>query len=276
VLCAILLDQLSKSWAHGLSELIIFGPFKFEYHLNSGVLFGNFHELPLHAKQVAQTTIGSFVLVSYFISLLLIPIKSRAILLGLSLLVGGIMANVYDRFQHLYVVDFISINITNFPYLNLADLFQFTGYALILFGLYHHSIYYWPKNDVRAKYLINPKFQIRFALLVSVICFFSAIISLIFSYSFFKENQSGIPFHLFMLFGLILSMTIALAAFVCAIYLSHRMAGPIYAIQRHIKHSLSGEEHKFQLRELDEFKEIEVDLNTLNQEMLKLKKVTNI
>lgn len=42
---------------------------------------------------------------------------------ALSILLGGVLGNLYDRIFRGYVVDFININLFNYPLFNLADAF---------------------------------------------------------------------------------------------------------------------------------------------------------
>jgi lipoprotein signal peptidase len=191
--------------------------------------------------------------------------RSKLIPFGLSVLVGGIMGNVIDRFNGFSVVDFISLNISNLPYANLADFFQWLGYILLGIGIYQDSRYYWPDIDLRNKYLIKPKFQLRFSLLISSMTFASSIIVLLFSFSFFRDDQSQIMIDYFMYLGAGTSLMIAIVAFFVSLILSHRIAGPVQAIQRHVRSTMNGEKVIFKLREQDEFKEIQEDMNLLNE-----------
>jgi signal peptidase II len=265
LLIVVIIDQITKQWARGLVDLSTWGPFKFQFVLNDGIMLGHFSELPLKAKQVTLSTLGVFVLIFYFFCIALIPMRSKFITLGLSVLVGGIMGNVIDRFNGFSVVDFITLNISNLPYANLADFFQWAGYLLLGIGIYQDSRYYWPEIDLRNKYFIKPKFQLRFSLLISSMTLASAIIVLLFSFSFFRDDQSQIMIDYFMYLGAGTSLIIAIITFFVCVILSHRIAGPVHAIQRHIRSTMKGEKVIFKLREQDEFKEIQEDMNLLNE-----------
>ncbi len=274
LLVVIIIDQVSKYWARGLVDITTWGIFKFQLVFNNGIMLGHFSELPLKAKEVTLTTLGSFVLILYFFCLVLVPIKSKSTYLGVSILVGGIMGNVIDRFNGFSVVDFISLNIsnTNLPYANLADFFQWLGYLFLTFGLYQDYLYYWPQVDLRNKFLVHPKFQLRFSLLIALMTLGSSMILLIFSFSFFRDDQSQIMIDYFMYLGALASLLLSLIVFLGSIIISHRVAGPIYAIKRHIRSTLNLEEVNFKLREKDEFKEIQEDLNLLNKTVIDLSK----
>ncbi len=268
LLIVVIIDQLTKQCARGLVDISTWGPFKFQFVLNDGIMLGHFSELPLKAKQVTLSTLGVFVLIFYFFCIALIPMRSKFITLGLSVLVGGIMGNVIDRFNGFSVVDFISLNISNLPYANLADFFQWLGYIFLGIGIYQDSRYYWPDIDLRNKYFIKPKFQMRFALLISSMTFASSIIVLLFSFSFFRDDQSQIMIDYFMYLGAGTSLIIAIVAFFVSLILSHRIAGPVQAIQRHIRSTLNNEKVIFKLREQDEFKDIQDDMNLLTEKFL--------
>jgi signal peptidase II len=265
---AIAFDVVSKNWASGLLEPIEIGIFKLQLVFNYGMMMGSFSELSVSAKSSILFTLGSFVFASYIFCLWLIPLRSRATILGLSALVGGIMGNIIDRFDDQRVVDFLSLNLgnANLPYLNFADIFQLIGYGLIVAGIYRDSLYYWPKNDWRLKYVINHKFQIRWSLLISSITFFTSGITLIFSYSFLKLDHNNLMLKSYFAIGLSIGLCLSLVTFFMSLMITHRVAGPVYAVQRQIKFMLKGEFKQFKLRNNDEFKELERSVNLLQEE----------
>ena len=265
---AIAFDVVSKKWASGLLEPIEIGIFKLQLVFNYGMMMGSFSELSINAKSSILFTLGSFVFAAYIFCLWLIPLRSRATILGLSGLVGGIMGNIIDRFDDQRVVDFLSLNLgnANLPYLNLADIFQLIGYGLIVTGVYRDSLYYWPKNDWRLKYVINHKFQIRWSLLISSITFFTSGITLIFSYSFLKMDHSELTLKSYFAIGVSVSLCLSLVTFFMSLMITHRVAGPVYAVQRQMKFMLRGEFKQFKLRNNDEFKELERTVNLLQEE----------
>jgi len=265
---AIAFDVVSKKWASGLLEPIELGVLKLQLVFNYGMMMGSFSELSFNAKGSILFTLGSFVFAAYIFCLWLIPLRSRATILGLSGLVGGIMGNIIDRFDDQRVVDFLSLNIgnANLPFVNFADIFQLMGYGLIVAGIYRDSLYYWPKNDWRLKYVINHKFQIRWSLLISSITFFTSAITLIFSYSFLKLDHSDLVLKSYFAIGLSIGLCLSLVTFFMSLMITHRVAGPVYAVQRQIKFMLKGEFKQFKLRNNDEFKELERSVNLLQEE----------
>ncbi len=261
----IVADQWTKSWARLLVEPLSFGLFKFDLIFNNGVMLGAFSYLPLNIKEIVILTVGASILIFYFLGLWLLPIRSRATYIGLSLLVGGIMGNVIDRFNGFAVVDFLTIELVslNLPYVNIADIGQWFGYGLIFLGLYRDSLYYWPKNDWRNKFIINPYFQVRVSLLIAFFAFASCTVTLVFSYAFFKNDQALMTLKTFFLAGGLLTLVFTIVTFLVSLVLSHRVAGPVYALKKHIENNLNGERVKFKLREFDEFKDVEKEINEL-------------
>ncbi len=264
----LLSDLITKKWACGLFQPIEVGILKLQLIFNPGIVMGIFSDLSINAKSSIIFTLGGFVLASYIFCLWLIPLKSRATISGLSVLVGGIFGNIIDRFDDQRVVDFISLNLEsgNVPFFNLADLFQFLGYGLIVLGVSRDSLYYWPKNDWRLKYVINHKFQIRWSLIISSVTFFTTAIIMIFSYSFLRMNHSALTLKSYFAFGLAISLCLSGITFFMSLVITHRVAGPVYAVQRQMKFMLKGEFKNFKLRNNDEFKELESTVNLLQEE----------
>lgn len=257
-------DIFTKDWAIKLLGSKTLGFIKFKLVYNNGIILGSFSELPLNVKEIGLLTFGAMIVAFYCIGLWLIPIRSRAIYLGSSLIFGGIMGNLIDRLRDFSVVDFISIASDNqYPYFNVADIAQIIGHILLIAGLYKDSLYYWPKNDWRIKFLIKPKFQLKAASFISLTIFFSGIIFLTFSYAFFK---SATPENLhipYLILGLVVTSILSALSFIFSVFLTHRIAGPIHAIERQMKLYIAGTKMKLKLRENDEFKELEETFNLL-------------
>jgi signal peptidase II len=261
------LDWWSKEWARGLDFPVLVGPLKFKLVLNYGVILGHLSELSLTAKESLLFTVGAFIFSVFILSLWLIPIRSRATIFGMSFLVGGILGNLIDRMTTQAVVDFISLSfIEGLPYMNLADIFQIMGYCCIACGVYRDSLYYWPKNDWRIKYLVNRNFQIRTSLLFSSLTFFASFIVIVFSYFFLKSQHSEFTVKTYFFSGLALSLFLSGISFLVGVLLTHRVAGPVYAIQRNLKNMLKGNIQKLELRNNDEFKELERTINLIQEE----------
>jgi len=144
----LLCDQLSKFWAatrlNGpfgpMREVRVLGSFlSFTYTQNSGIALGLFGDSGASTKWLLViVSIGAAVFVlSYMIR---VSRSATLLMTALSLLLAGILGNLFDRFVHGYVIDFISFqyNGWQFPVFNLADAAISAGAVLmgidLLFG----------------------------------------------------------------------------------------------------------------------------------------------
>lgn len=75
---------------------------------------GSFYELPLMIRTVFLCTIGVSIVASYPLLVDLIHLRTRRMMIGLSLLFGGILGNVADRISHGFVVDLFYFKTTAF------------------------------------------------------------------------------------------------------------------------------------------------------------------
>ncbi|MEM0988987.1 MAG: signal peptidase II [Pseudomonadota bacterium] len=132
---AFLIDQVSKWWVTGPLGLgwdnrdyPVWPPFlQFRYAENTGINFGLFGGGPEETRYI-------LVAVKLIISAALIVWvwrrRSTAIAWGAGLVVGGAMANAWDRFSHGAVIDFLNNACCGFdnPFsYNIADVWIFAG-----------------------------------------------------------------------------------------------------------------------------------------------------
>lgn len=136
----IVLDQISKNWA--LGNLIpyqahaIMPMLNFTLAFNSGAAFsflnntGAWHQwfFPLFSS------VMSFLIIIWMWSS---PHSQKSKLAGLSLILGGALGNLIDRFRLSYVIDFIDIYYRHYhwPIFNLADAAICIGAVLLFLGL---------------------------------------------------------------------------------------------------------------------------------------------
>jgi methyl-accepting chemotaxis protein len=131
----------------------------------------------------------------------------------------------------------------------------------------------------RTRYLIQPKFQLLFAAILVFIALLCAVFSgfaiylLIYmnNLTFVKYNLHTTPEFLSLLHkqGNIVVVAwiasfsvVALILFIAGIFLSHRMAGPIFAFMREMKKLKEGDlTAHLELRKKDEFKELKAPFN---------------
>ncbi len=267
----LIIDQITKNMA--LNQLLM-QSHEFKYWglkliRNPGIMFGTWADLPPILRVVSLSTLGSFILFIFIICQLLLSKNLFTLRVGMSLLVGGIMGNVIDRILSGSIIDFVYIKIGGFssPIFNLADAFQWVGYAIICYYLLFKSTLIWPENNARKKVLINKSYQLRYTSIILVFSFLFSIILGVYSYTYLKVLSTqmllkGFPegqkyILPFMSIYAIVSLFFFILAVFLAIHLSHRSAGPVLAFENYLKRLSKGEDSEFKLRTNDEFKELE-------------------
>lgn len=273
-LCLIILsDQSSKQWASGLHEIKQFSFFTFEYQLNSGVFLGSLSELTPFTKNIVLITVTILLVSAYLIVIFLVPIRSWVFQVAASILVGGIMSNTIDRFFTNYVIDFIKIEYSQqILIFNLADFFQIIAYLMMAVVIFILPQFNQPQSYERKQFIVDKTFQTKFSLIYSIITFLASSIILLFAYVFFRENQKTITMLYFLTFGFALSILLASCTFILFMYKTHSIAGPVFAIKKQLKDTLKGNLSIIKLRQDDEFKDMQEDLNKINSEYIKYKK----
>lgn len=285
-------DQITKQLALNLSGTKMFGILGLSLHFNKGAMLGMFSDLPPILRIVSLSTGGAFLLFTYVIIQYMLPIRSLLLRVGMSILMGGILGNVIDRTLAGHVIDFVFFEM-NFgfmggglwhsPVFNIADVLQWVGYGCLVTALLKDGDLLWPENNVRKYYWINPSYQLKYCFTLMMIGSGFALIAGVFCYTFIRFmvvdlvgnnqrllNQFLVPFiQTFSVF------TIAFGAFLFMIgkILSHRVAGPIYALERFVKHHIQGQNAKLRLRKGDEFLHLE-QLAVLISENLEPKRAT--
>ena len=84
-------------------------------------------------------------LISIFFSILLIYLIFRKNTLNLfdlysySFILGGTIGNGIDRIYKGFVVDFINLNIINFPVFNIADISINIGFIILLYNIFKNN-----------------------------------------------------------------------------------------------------------------------------------------
>src|SRR5690606_32786553 len=106
--------------------LHFWGPFGLVLHFNPGAMLGAFSALPPVLRIVSLSTGGAFLCFIYLAIQHLIPIKAKALRVGMSILLGGILGNVTDRIARGSVTDFLLIGTPQMssPAFNVADAVQ--------------------------------------------------------------------------------------------------------------------------------------------------------
>ncbi|MES2802906.1 MAG: signal peptidase II [Bdellovibrionota bacterium] len=283
---AIIVDQASKNWAWEQPERWI-GPLHLILVQNDGAMLGLFSKLPAFLRVVTLSTSGFFILSLYAFLQFMIPVKVMRLRFGLSLLVGGILGNVLDRTYHGFVVDFISLQFGTFhtPIWNVADMIQWLGYGLLIFSLFKDGKQLWPDQDYRNKFWINKKFQLKYAFIFITSGVLISLICMVFSYTYFKlalkelgvyDDHAEYTKAFLVSFG-ILVLAFSVSLFTIAKFISHRIAGPVYAFERFLSAALDGkglEEEKkaLQLRAGDDFRHLEILAEKIRTRIIEIKK----
>ncbi|HCX65346.1 MAG TPA: signal peptidase II [Eubacteriaceae bacterium] len=132
----IALDQISKylvlNWLKPIGTLpLIDGIFHLTYAENTGAAFSIFTDMQLFLKIITSIFIGLLLFLLY-----LEMRKKHAAplkLFSLSLIIGGAIGNLIDRFRFNFVVDFFDFRLIDFAIFNLADSFIVIGTILLVF-----------------------------------------------------------------------------------------------------------------------------------------------
>ncbi|MBA2404558.1 MAG: signal peptidase II [Bdellovibrionales bacterium] len=250
----IVLDQLSKSWAHGLSTL----------HFNQGFIMGIYADLPDSLRIVAVGAFAGFIFFLYLLLIYLIPYSARWVKFGLSFLVGGIFGNVIDKILYGRTLDFIPFKVGTFnSVFNLADVFQWIGCLIVLFIIFKRDKLLWFPDSSRQNYLINPREQFRVALNFSIVAFSTSIMMGIFSFAFFKTLMVSVDFQSrnlvvsYFLTYFILTLLFCAMSFIIGLIISHRSSGPLYAFEQYLDNLMKGRDKKLTLRDSDNYKHLE-------------------
>jgi signal peptidase II len=231
-------------------------------------MLGAFSDLPKVLRVVSLSTGGAFILFLYAIIQFILPTKSLMLRIGLSFLMGGIIGNVTDRIVWGYVVDFIIFGFypRYSPAFNLADALQWVGYFLVVGAFIKEGKHLFPAENLRKSYWINPKFQLKYCILLMLCGFGLSIVAGTFSYTYLSvtlheiQGASGNAQQFlrpYLITFMMVSASFAGTLFVIGLILSHRAAGPLYAFERFLNDSLNGKNTKLKLRSGDEFRELE-------------------
>ena len=110
------------------SEEILNGNIIIERYHNKGAMFSFMDDKVEIVKIVSTALLGILLILFAFI----IPKKGGHLFkLGLSLVLGGALSNVYDRLKKGYVVDYFSFKAIKKIVFNISDICIFTGSAII-------------------------------------------------------------------------------------------------------------------------------------------------
>ena len=133
----ILIDQFTKYLMSYNNKLFInkdFLLFKLDFVKNYGAAFNIFSGSRIFLS-----------LISIFFSIILIYLIFRMNtlnsidLFSYSFILGGTIGNGIDRIYRGFVVDFINLNIINFPVFNIADISINIGFIFLLYNIFKNN-----------------------------------------------------------------------------------------------------------------------------------------
>lgn len=134
----VVIDQLIKQWANTvlqpLGAITIFpGILELRYYLNDGMAFSM-----LAGKQTLLIAMTSIMLVCVLL-LLLFRKMGPWERVSWTLILGGGIGNLIDRFFHGVVVDYINVLFVQFAVFNFADVCITTGVILLMLWILYDS-----------------------------------------------------------------------------------------------------------------------------------------
>ena len=112
----IFLDQITKMILIDKNINIIPGFLRFNYTENIGVAFN------IGSNYIVMIMLVDIIILGLIIKFIKENELNLKILLSLFIILAGGISNLVDRLFRGYVVDFIDINLFNFPSFNLADI----------------------------------------------------------------------------------------------------------------------------------------------------------
>ena len=132
-----LIDQFTKYLMFNYKKLFInkdFLLFKLDFVKNYGAAFNI-----LSGSRIFLSLISIF----FTILLIYLIFKKNTLnsfdLYSYSFILGGTIGNVIDRILKGFVIDFINLNIINFPVFNIADISINIGFIFLLYSIFKNK-----------------------------------------------------------------------------------------------------------------------------------------
>ena len=148
VFLSIILDQISKIWVRNnfesyIENSIIGDVFTLINVENTGAFLGMGSELSEIPRVLLLIVLPIIVLVSITIYTYIDKSLDKISIIGFSLIIGGGIANIFDRIVYGSVTDFLYLNfggVFKTGIFNIADMFVTTGMILILYPIVKEQI----------------------------------------------------------------------------------------------------------------------------------------
>ena len=101
--------------------------FHITYVRNTGAAWSIFA-----GKTSVLGVVSAVVVVAALIFIVIKKPKNKVLIASLSMIIGGGIGNMIDRFSLGYVIDFLDFKLINFPVFNVADIFVVCGATLLI------------------------------------------------------------------------------------------------------------------------------------------------
>ncbi len=124
----IVLDQLTKMALINKNITLIPNLMEFTYTKNTGAAFG------IGSNNIIMVIIVNVIILGFIIKFLKDNSKKVdfPIIISLVLILSGAIGNLIDRLFRGFVIDFIDINVLNFPNFNIADISIVLGIFVLI------------------------------------------------------------------------------------------------------------------------------------------------
>jgi len=134
----ILIDQITKYIMFNNYKIFInkdFLLFRLDFVKNYGAAFNIFS---------GSRIFLSFISIVFSIILIYLILKRNSLnliyLYSYSFILGGTIGNGMDRILRGFVIDFINLNIINFPVFNIADISINIGFVLLIYNIFKNKV----------------------------------------------------------------------------------------------------------------------------------------
>lgn len=264
------IDQTLKGWAESLKEPLIFSVFTILPVGNSGIFGGYFADLDPWILRIFFSVLFGFLCLAAVLLVHLFRHKEIPLMrTGLALYLAGVLGNVWDRISTGMVVDYFLVSVgpeTTMAF-NFADSVVGVGFIYIVLSIFKEADALWHPEGLRRGYWVNSHFQKNFGIFLMMIGFAHFLVIGLYSYAFLKVFVAGSAGSTMTseeiirdyLLGLcILEGVGLLLTFGVSIPFSHRLVGPLIALDLHLEKKVSGDVPlpELRLRKADYLREI--------------------
>ena len=143
----ILLDRLSKTWIihhirPGSAIPVVPRVFRLTHVLNTGAAFSLLENLPPYRVRIGLIVFSVLAAILVFAMLWRVGRTFTLTSIALALILGGALANLYDRLRFHHVVDFLEVYIYHYhwPDFNVADSCIVIGACLLIIEIFRPQL----------------------------------------------------------------------------------------------------------------------------------------